>query len=66
MSSLLDSYRRNAEAARTEADSATLPNVRHRADAAATIWSDLAERLEWVKDQQRARIAQVNRKESHL
>ena len=56
MSNLLDSYRRNAEASRLEAERSTLPNVRARAVDAATIWSELAERLEWVETQSRIRI----------
>ena len=48
MSILLDSYRRNAEAARIEAERATLSNVRARAAEAAVRWSEMADRLEWV------------------
>ena len=55
MSQLLDSYRKNAQAAQGEAERATLPNVRDRATEAAAVWSGLAERLEWVEAQQRAR-----------
>jgi hypothetical protein len=55
MSLLLDSYRRNAEAARIEAQRANLANVRKRAADAADIWLALADRLEWVEQQQRAR-----------
>ena len=55
MSHLLDSYRRNAEAARTEAERANLANVRKRAADAAEIWLALADRLERVEQRQRAR-----------
>ena len=55
MSHLLDSYRRNAEAARTEAERANLANVRKRAADAAEIWHALADRLERVEQRQRAR-----------
>ena len=37
MSQLLDSYRKNAQAAQGEAERATLPNVRDRATEAAAI-----------------------------
>lgn len=56
MSLLLDSYRRNAEAARTEAERASLPNVQARAIEATAIWLELAERLEWVETQGRIRM----------
>ena len=55
MSHLLDSYRRNAEAARTEAERANLANVRKRAADAAEIWLALADRLERVEKRQQAR-----------
>ena len=55
MSHLLESYRRNAEGARLEAERSALPNVRERAIKAAVTWTDLADRLQWVEDQQRAR-----------
>ena len=60
MSSLLDSYRRNAEAARIEAERATLPNVRARAAQAVERWSDMADKLEWVEERGRARIDATN------
>ena len=60
MSILLDSYRRNAEAARIEAERATLPNVRARAAEAAARWSEMADRLEWVEEQGRVRIDTTN------
>ena len=60
MSSLLDSYRRNAEAARIEAERATLPNVRARAAQAVERWSDMADKLEWVEEQGRVRIDATN------
>ena len=55
MSILLDSYRKNAAAARIEADRSMLPNVRQRAALAAERWSEMAERLEWVEAQGRLR-----------
>ena len=55
MSHLLDSYRQNAEAARTEAERANLANVRKRAADAAEIWLALADRLERVEKRQQAR-----------
>ena len=57
MSQLLDSYRRNAAAARLDAERATLPNVRARALEAATRWLDLADRLEWVEERTANRLA---------
>lgn len=59
MSILLDSYRRNAEAARIEAERATLPNVRARASAASARWTDMAEELEWVEEQREIRLGGV-------
>ena len=56
MSYILDSYRRNAQAARIEAERASLPNVRARAAEAAARWSEMADRLEWVEEQGRHRI----------
>ena len=61
MSQLLDSYRRNAAAARLEAECATLPNVRTRAVEAAVIWSDLADRLQWVEEQSGIRLDAATR-----
>ena len=45
MSSLLESYRRNAEAARIAAELATLPNLRRRAETDAEAWKQMADRL---------------------
>lgn len=45
MSPLLESYRRNAEAARLAAEHATLPNIRQRAETDAEAWRKLADRL---------------------
>lgn len=45
MSPLLDSYRRNAEAARMAAERATLPNLRRRAETDADAWTQMADRL---------------------
>ncbi|GAC1575505.1 MAG: hypothetical protein NVS3B5_06560 [Sphingomicrobium sp.] len=56
MSLLLDSYRRNAEEARTEAERSSLPNVRARAVEAAARWSELADRLERVEKQSKMRL----------
>lgn len=49
MSLLLESYRRNAEAARREAEHAKLPNVREKAAKAAEAWTEMAERLERIE-----------------
>jgi hypothetical protein len=56
MSLLLDSYRRNAEAARIEAELATLPKVRARAAEVAARWTEMADQLEWVEEQGRLRM----------
>ena len=53
MSLLLDSYRRNAQAARIEAERSSLPNVRERATKAAATWTEMAERLEWLETHKR-------------
>ena len=55
MSLLLDSYRRNAEAARAEAERAALPNIRARAVEVAARWTEMADQLEWVEEQGRVR-----------
>jgi len=62
MSLLLDSYRRNAEAARAEAEQTALPKVRARALEASARWTEMAERLEWVEEQarQRSQTARVS------
>jgi len=44
MSYLLESYRRNFEAARLEAERSALPNVRDRAARAAEAWKAMADR----------------------
>ena len=59
MSQLLDSYRRNAEEARAEAERATLPNVRARALEASVRWTEMAERLERVEEQSQIRLSEV-------
>ena len=59
MSSLLDSYRKNAEAARIEAEGATLPNVRARAVEVAARWTEMAEQLKWVEEQRDIRLSAV-------
>ena len=59
MSSLLDSYRRNAEAARIEAEGATLLNVRARAVEVAARWTEMAEQLKWVEEQRDIRLSAV-------
>jgi len=61
MSLLLDSYRRNAEAARLDAERATLPNVRARALDAAARWTEMADQLEWVEEQGRLRTESAAR-----
>lgn len=53
MSHSLDSYRKNAEAARLEAETTVLPNVRARAVEAAAKWTEMADRLERVEEQSR-------------
>ena len=55
MSLLLDTYRRNADAARAEARRTTLPNVRDRFTEAAEVSEALAERLASVESQTRGR-----------
>ena len=55
MSLLLDSYRRNAEAARIDAEQATLPNVRARAFDVAARWTEMADQLAWVEREGRLR-----------
>jgi hypothetical protein len=55
MSLLLDTYRKNAVAALSEADRSTLPNIRQRAALSADRWSEMADRLEWVEEQGRIR-----------
>ena len=42
MSLLLDSYRKNAETARIEAEQSSLPNVRARAAEVANRWNEMA------------------------
>ena len=59
MSLLLDSYRRNAAAARLEAERSPLPNVRERAIDVAARWTEMAEQLEWVEEQGRIRMDAV-------
>ena len=55
MSLLLDSYRKNAEAARVEAERATLPKVRARAIDVAARWTEMADQLAWVEREGRSR-----------
>lgn len=55
MSKLLDSIRKNAEAAYAEAQAATLPQVRDRATRAASRWNEMADRQERVEEMQRDR-----------
>ena len=52
---LLDSIRRNAEAAQAEATSSPLPNVRDRAARAAAVWETMIERHEAMEARQRAK-----------
>ena len=60
MSLLLDNYRKNAEAARVEAERATLPNVRARAAAVAARWTEMAQVLQGVEAKGRIRLGAVN------
>lgn len=53
VSDLLDSYRRNAEAARIAAEQASLPNARLRAETDQEAWTKFADRLEWLEKRQR-------------
>ena len=53
MSQLLDSYRKNAEAARTQAEATNLPNARERAVRSAERWEEIAERLQRVEAMKR-------------
>ena len=53
MSWLLDSYLRNLEAARLEAERSALPNVRDRATRAAEAWKAMADRLERLEANKR-------------
>ncbi len=55
MSLLLDSYRKNAEAARLEAERSALPNVRARAVKVAARWTEMADQLAWVEREGRLR-----------
>ena len=67
MSLLLDSYRKNAEAARLEAERSTLPNIRARAIEVAAKWKAMAEELEWVEAQREIRLGAVtHRVGAHL
>ena len=56
MSQLLESYRKNAEPARLEAERFTLPNVRARAIDVAARWTDMADQLAWVEREGRLRL----------
>ena len=62
MSHNLDSYRKNAIAARAEAKATSLPNVRARATEAAAKWEDMAEELESVEAQREIRLGAVIRR----
>lgn len=53
MSLLLDSYRKNAEAARAEAEAANLPNIRERSVRSAERWEEIAAKLERVEAMKR-------------
>ena len=59
MSLLLDSYRKNAEAAVLEAERSNLPNVRARAIDVAARWTEMADDLEWVEGQREIRLGSV-------
>jgi hypothetical protein len=56
MSLLLDSYRKNAEAARLEAERTSLPNVKARAIDVAARWAEMADQLAWVEREHRQRM----------
>jgi hypothetical protein len=56
MSFLLDSYRKNAEAARLEAERTDLPRVRARAIDVAARWTEMADQLERAERQGRIRL----------
>jgi hypothetical protein len=56
MSLLLDLYRKNAEAARLEAERSNLPNVRSRAIDVAARWTEMADQLERAERQGRIRL----------
>ncbi len=64
MTQLLESYRRNADAARIEAERATLPKVRARAVEVAARWTEMAEELEWVEEQREIRLGAVTHRNS--
>ncbi len=64
MSQLLDSYRKNAEAARLEAERSTLPNVRARAIEVAAKWKAMADELEWVEEEREIRLGSVTQRVS--
>ena len=55
MSELLESYRKNAEAARIAAELATLPNLRRRAEIDAEAWEQMADRQEQLETMQQGR-----------
>jgi hypothetical protein len=55
MSFLLDTYRKNAEAARAEAERSTLPNLRARAIEVAARWTEMADQLASAERQGRLR-----------
>ena len=50
---LLDSLRKNAEAAQLEAENSALPKVRERAARAAATWEAMADRLQRVEAMKR-------------
>lgn len=64
MSLLLDSYRKNAEAARLEAERSYLPNVRARAIDVVARWTEMAAELEWVEEQRESRLGAVTHRVS--
>ena len=53
MSALLDSFRKNAEAAHAEAQTASLANVRERAARAAAVWEEMIQRQEGMENRKR-------------
>lgn len=62
---MLDSSRRNAEAARTEAERSTLPKVRARAIDAAARWTEMAEDLAGVEREGRLRADATVKRSKH-
>lgn len=62
MSHPIDTYRRNAEAARTEAEQSPLPQLRARAAIAAKTWAAMADRQEKYEAELKQREAAMIRR----